>query len=210
MAISVNWSTKIISIPQADLTPLGGGIYQLDANALRLAIKDLEDDEVGIVFPDATDHNTAVTLAGVTYARTINFINGYTVLFENGAYTVKCVGANHNIGDVKVVNSVSLLIGNSAGLVQVSTGSGLSDAQNQALTDILADTSDMQPKIVDVQADVTSILNYAIAMSKWKNNKLAKTVAGTVETWVLYDDDSTTPLLTWTRNTSTNARTKAT
>lgn len=73
-----------------------------------------------------------------------------------------------------------------------------------------AGIASIQATLATAQADITSILNYAIAMSKWKNNKLARTVAGATETWVLYDDDSTTPLLTWTNNISTRVRTKAT
>lgn len=47
-------------------------------------------------------------------------------------------------------------------------------------------------------------------VEKWKNNKLACTaMSGTVETWVLYDDDGATPLLTWTHNLSTRTRNKA-
>lgn len=69
------------------------------------------------------------------------------------------------------------------------------------------------PMTVVATADsdnISSILTHAIAMSKWKNNKLAKTgTVGAVETWVLYDDDSVTPLLTWSHDTSTSARAKA-
>ena len=65
--------------------------------------------------------------------------------------------------------------------------------------------------IAAMQGDITSTLTYLIAMSKWKNNKLSRTsVIGTTETWVLYDDDSTTPLLQWQHNISTRVRTKAT
>ncbi len=124
MALSIEWSTKIISVPQADLTNLGGGVYELDVDAFRLELRDLEDSEAGMVELPTHTHNTSVTLSGVTYARTVEIINGYTVEFEDGQYTVKCVGANHNIGDVKVVNQVSLLIGNSAGLIEVNTGGG--------------------------------------------------------------------------------------
>ncbi len=128
MAISINWATKVISVPQSYLTSLGGGIYELDVDQFRLDLKDLEDSETGMIFPQTHNHNTTVTLSGVTYARTVEIINGYTVDFEDGTYTVKCVGANHNIGDVKVVDNVSLLIGNSAGLIEVATGSGPSAA----------------------------------------------------------------------------------
>jgi len=59
-------------------------------------------------------------------------------------------------------------------------------------------------------AGITSLLAHAVSMSKWKNNKLARTAAaGTVETWVLYDDDGQMPLLTWTHDTSTRTREKA-
>jgi len=57
---------------------------------------------------------------------------------------------------------------------------------------------------------IDSLLSHAIAMSKWKNNRLGRTgVSGRVETWVLYDDDGTTPLLTWTHDTAARTRSKA-
>lgn len=135
MALSIDWSTKVITVPQADLTSLGGGVYEHDIDAFRLELKDIEDSEVGMVFPKTHNHNTAVTLSGVTYARTFEVINGYTIEYEDtgSPYTVKCVGANHNIADVKVVNQVSLLIGNSAGLIQVTSGSGLSTEEHNQL-----------------------------------------------------------------------------
>jgi len=117
MAISINWATQVISVPQAYLTNLGGGIYELDVDQFRLDLKDIEDNADGIVFLKTHNHNTQVTLSGTLFARSFEVINGYTIEFENGSYSVKCVGANHNIGDVKVVNSVSLIIGNSAGMV---------------------------------------------------------------------------------------------
>jgi hypothetical protein len=138
MTLSINWSTKVITVPQADLTSLGGGLYELDVDAFRLALKDIEDGEEGMAFPDTHRHNTAVTLSGVTYARTFEIINGYTVTFQDVGtpYTVVCVGANHNVADVKNVNQVSLIIGNSAGLIQVASGSGLSAGQAEQLEEV--------------------------------------------------------------------------
>lgn len=64
--------------------------------------------------------------------------------------------------------------------------------------------------VVPDNAGITSLLAHAVSMSKWKNNKLARTAAvGRVETWVLYDEDGITPLLTWTHDTSTRTREKA-
>jgi len=121
MAISVDWLTQVISVPQADLVNLGGGRYEFDVNQFRLDLKALEDDEIGMNFLRTHNHNTAVVLSGVTYARTLQIINGYTVTFTpDTTWTAVCVGANHNIGDVKNVNSVSIEIGNSAGLVELS------------------------------------------------------------------------------------------
>jgi len=119
---TIDWATKIITIPQSFLTYVSGSLYELDINELRLALKDIEDSEEGAVFPDTHRHNTEATLSGVTYARMLEIINGYTVTFENGSYSVRCVGANHNMGDIKNYNSVSLIIGNAAGLIVGSGG----------------------------------------------------------------------------------------
>lgn len=126
MTISVNVATRVIYVPQADLTSLGGGRYEHDINAFRLALKDWEDSDDGMDAPDTHVHGQESTLSGVTYARKLEVINGYTVEYENGTYQVNCVGANHNVGDVKVVNSVSLVIGNSAGLISVGGADPLS------------------------------------------------------------------------------------
>jgi hypothetical protein len=137
MAITIDWPIRNIYIPQSYLTSLGGSLYELDVNQLRLDLKDLDDDE-GIVFPDTHRHNTQVELGGLTLARTFEIINDYVVEFEDGQYTVQCVGANHNIGDVKVVNQVSLVIGNTAGLIVVTESVGaLTIEEHDALLKIL-------------------------------------------------------------------------
>ncbi len=137
MNVSINWATKVITVPRAELAFVSAGLHQLDVDAFRLALKDIEDSADGMAYPDTHRHNTQVTLSGVTYSRTFEIINGYTVLFEDlGPYTVRCVGANHNIADVKVVNQVSLLIGNSAGLIAVATGAG--PTVNEIANEVLA------------------------------------------------------------------------
>jgi hypothetical protein len=68
----------------------------------------------------------------VSYARTLEIINGYTVEFEDGQYVARCIGANHNLADVKVLNQVSLVIGNSAGLVVAGGGTGAPTAADVA------------------------------------------------------------------------------
>jgi hypothetical protein len=128
VAISIDWASRVITVPQADLTLVSAGLYELDVETFRLALRDIEDGEDGMAFPDTHRRNAPVTLAGATYAQTFEIINGYTVTFEatGSPWTARIVGANHNIGDVKNVNHVSLIIGNSAGLIVVdSSGAGL-------------------------------------------------------------------------------------
>ncbi len=138
MAISVNWGTKVISVPQSFLTFVSGTLYALDTDVFRLALKDLEDDSPGMPFLDTHSHNTEVTIAGVTYAQTIEIINGYTVTFEDGQYAVRLDGSNNNIFDEGIINrnQVSVIPTNSAGLQIVNQGSGLSPGEQQKLDDI--------------------------------------------------------------------------
>jgi len=116
MAISITWATKVINIPQADLTDLGGGIYELDIDVFRSTLNALQASEEGITELTTHVHNAPVTVAGVTLARVVEIINGYTITFENGTYAVNLVGANSNIADVTNVNSVSIRSANTAGL----------------------------------------------------------------------------------------------
>jgi hypothetical protein len=117
MSISVNWATKVIFVPQNYLSLVSGSVYELDTNQFRLDLKALEASSEGMPFDDTHAHNTQVTVGGVTLARVVEIINGYTITFEDGQYAVKLLGANSNIGDVVNVNQVSIRSGNSAGLV---------------------------------------------------------------------------------------------
>ena len=124
----MDWDTKIITVDQSDLTLVTGTLYELDTDWLRLQLKALEDDEEGIVFPDTHRHNTEVTVAGVTYARVFEIINGYTVLFTPPShYTVRLAGSNNNIfaEDVFVPTMVSVIGQNAAGLIVSVQGSGV-------------------------------------------------------------------------------------
>jgi hypothetical protein len=124
MALSLDPATKVITIPQADLTPVSGTLYELDTNQFRLDVGVLLASEPYIWMDYAFRHNTAVTVAGTTFARTIEFINGFSIEFEDGAYSVRLAGSNNNIFDVEngilVQNGVQVISQNSAGLVQVS------------------------------------------------------------------------------------------
>ena len=124
MAISIDWGTKVISIPKADMTLVQSyppvEIRELDIDAFRLALKDLEDGEEGMAFPNTHNHNTEVSVGGITLARVVEIINGYTITFEDGQYAVNLIGANSNIIDVLNPNQVSVRSSNSAGLISAS------------------------------------------------------------------------------------------
>lgn len=131
MAITVNWPTKVITVPKADttlvtLTPYE--IRELNIDTFRLALKDLEDNVEGQPWPTTHNHNTTVTVGGVTLARVVEIINGYTVTFEDGSYAVNLIGANSNIGDVLNLNSVSVRASNSAGLTELGLASAVWNA----------------------------------------------------------------------------------
>jgi hypothetical protein len=114
--ITINWSTKVISVPQSYLTFQGGTDYELDIDQFRLDLRDLEDDVQGMPFDQTHNHNTEFVLSGTTYARVVELINGYTVTFEAGSYRVLLRGANSNISDFTNLNGVSIDSANSAGL----------------------------------------------------------------------------------------------
>ena len=116
MAISINWATKVISIPQSDLTSLGGTAYALDVDTFRLALKDLEDSDEGMIFLMTHNHNPPVSVGGVTLARVVEIINGYTISFQDTGtpYSVRLDGANNNIADVaNLIANVSIRSNNS-------------------------------------------------------------------------------------------------
>lgn len=126
--ISVDWGNRIINVPQSYLSFISGSSYLLDTNMLRLDLKALEASDAGMPYPDTHRHNTTVTISGVQYARTLEIINGYTVTFEDGLYSVSLTGTNNNILDVNNFNNVSIAANNSAGLVGVGSAQDVANA----------------------------------------------------------------------------------
>jgi hypothetical protein len=127
VAISIDWGTKVITVQKADTTLVDAGppeLRSLDIDTFRLALKDLEDSAEGMAHPDTHQHNTEITIGGITYARFIEIINGYTVTFEAGAYGVDLTGANSNVMDVLNMNATQVRSNNSAGLVSLDSIAG--------------------------------------------------------------------------------------
>ena len=218
MAISVNWGTRVISVPKVDLTLLSGTIFELDSDVFRLALKNLEDDEEGIPFPDTHRHNTTVTVSGVTYARTIEIINSYSIEFEDGQYTVIIVGSNNNFHDtlngILIQNQVQVIPSNSAGYIQVETGvSGLTPNEaadlDTAATESTeaavqsteaatqATTAATQSTIAATESTAAAIDAALAAVESTLSRKIAANLAVISSddlTVTIYDDNGTTVL----------------
>ena len=209
MAININWGTRVINIPKLDTTLVQSTpteIRSLDINTFRLALKDLEVSDNGMNFPITHNHNTTVSLSGVTYARIVELINGYTVTFEDGQYAVNLVGANSNIADKVNVNQVSVRSSNAAGLIEVSTsGTGGPTASEIAgavwdepamshtatgslgllVNQISVDVND----VLISQATLQTLLN---TLLKYERNRTKIDVIA--NTMTIFDNDGTTPL----------------
>jgi hypothetical protein len=83
---------------------------------------------------DALRHNTEVTIVGVTYARLIEMINGWSIVFSpDDQYSVRYVGSNNNLFDIENLilnqNQVQVIANNSAGLITVPVAGGLTTAE---------------------------------------------------------------------------------
>lgn len=138
MALTLDPATKVITIPQADLTLISGNLFELDTDQFRKDVFDLLASEEFIFLPDAYRHNTEVTVAGTTFARTLEFINGFSITFENLLYSVRLAGSNNNLFDVEngVLNpsgNVTVISQNSAGLI--STERTVTAGDIQAIED---------------------------------------------------------------------------
>ena len=124
MATTINFATKVISVPRADMTLIQSTpteIRQLSIDQFRLDLKAILATIVGMPNPDTHIRNPSVTVGGVVLASVIEMVNGYTITFEDGQYAVNLAGANSNIADVVNVNQVSVRSANSAGLQDLST-----------------------------------------------------------------------------------------
>jgi len=168
MALTVDYLTLTIAVPKIDLTLVSGTVYKYSiGDTMRADMKAQEASEEGITFQDMHQHNTEVLLAGILYARVVEFINGFTVTIEDGQYGVNLFGANHNMADVINRNQVSIAVNNSAGL-QTVPGGGLSGAQDATLTAISRRTGMRQRIWIDAGD------NNAVKMTTYEEDGLTE------------------------------------
>jgi len=207
MAISINWSTFVISIPQADLLFIGGTLYALDTEQFWLDLKDIEDDVVGMTFTDTHIRNPSLTIAGAVYAPSLVIISPYTITFEDGQYAVRLDGTNNNLFDEGIINrnQVSIIPTNSAGLQVVDTISGSVPTSSEMADAIWDEAKAGHSTVSTFGKSVTDIeTNVYLTLQSLAGNV---TVAGDDLTITIFDTDGTTPLRTLTMSSDGRVRT---
>ena len=141
MTISIDEPTQIITVDQSDLTLVSGSLYEMDTKAFRLLVGALLDDERYIWMDPVFNHVGENTISGVTYVRSINVINGYSITFlPNSQWSVLMDGAsNNNFHDVGAgilnQNQVQVIPQNSAGNT-VTDSSGITPQMESDVADI--------------------------------------------------------------------------
>lgn len=119
MAYSVNWLTRVITIPVTDLTLISGTRYELGMEAFLIELRRLEATE-GLWAEQILDHtNSKPDFAGANYAAFDEVINGYTITFGPGPTRVDVTGSNNNVVDVLNVTGISVVPSNSTGLTNI-------------------------------------------------------------------------------------------
>ena len=126
MAISIDYSTDVITIPQADLSFVSGTAYELDVDDLRLWLRALEDDVAMIAKPRILDHTAPFTVAGQTLPRAVEILSPYTLTFEDvgSPYAVTLLAANTNVTEPTVTNINNVSVRAQGLLVGLGTGGG--------------------------------------------------------------------------------------
>lgn len=176
MALTINPATKVITIPKTDTTfvetnaTTGYEIRSYDEYAMMRELADYLDSEAGVALPSAFTHATQVTISGVVYARALSFLAPYTITFENGTYQVKLVGGtNNNMLDVLNPNSVSVIPANSAGLQQVTSGSGVTAQDKMDIISGVFGQAQATPIHADVKKqNAATVYGNGTSGDKWR------------------------------------------
>lgn len=190
MSYTINWITKVISIPTIDLTFVSGTRYSLNMADFLTEIRRLEwDPTEGLWAPAIVDHtNTRYDFAGVNYAPFDEILNGYTIQITGIATRVDLLGSNNNIVDVFIATGISLVPSNSAGLQIVIAGSGVTPGD---IDDIVAGVWAYVTRTLTAgtkDSEIDAIAVFVEEISKLTGNRVSRT--GDIIT--IYEDNGTT------------------
>lgn len=119
MAYTVNWVTKVVTIPLTDLTLVSGSNYTMNVDMAHDELRRLEwEFTEGLWAEHAIDFVETQVLSGITYVPIIKLVNGYTWLTDASDINIFLIGSNSNFLDTFIPgNGVSVLANNSAGNV---------------------------------------------------------------------------------------------
>ena len=148
--ITIDYSTYIINVPKlytqfVSTDPQTGlEVRSMDIVQFAKDLYDVQDNPEGAWATTAYEYTAPKDVGGVQLAPVVLILSPYIITFEDGQYAVNLAGANSNIADVSNVNQVSIRSFNSAGLITVTTGSGVTaqdklDIADQVWDELLAD-----------------------------------------------------------------------
>jgi len=144
MAYSVNWTTKVITIPLTDLTLVSGSNYTLDVEDFWIEARRLEASPGdGLWAEQIVEFVNTQTLSGIVYSAIVKVINGYTWNTNTTNKNISLIGKNSNLLDVFIPgDGISVLANNSAGKITISEGGGSTVWSESEKDDIIVKVDD--------------------------------------------------------------------
>jgi len=132
MSYSVNWATKVITVPLADLTLISGSNYSLNTGDFWIEMRRLEaSPSDGLWAEQTTEYVNTQLLSGITYSAIVKLINGYTWDTDTTDKNIFLVGFNSNLLDVFIPgDGISVLANNSGGKIDAGGGAAAADVWN--------------------------------------------------------------------------------
>ena len=151
MAYLVDWTTKIFTIPQGDLTFVSGNNYLLSLVGVHKELRRLEWSFAdGLWALRIANWYETVTLSGIDKTPAVEIINGYTFNFTGSNYNVILTDYDNNLVDVYIPsNGISILGNNSVGRQTISSGSGLSTEEHDHLLALVNGLTTTQAILLD-------------------------------------------------------------
>lgn len=162
MAYTINWLTKVITIPLSDLMLTEGVNYTLNVDYAHDEIRRLEWEFAGGLWAEhVIEYINSYILSGLQYSPVVEMVNGYTWFVDTTDINVSLVGSNSNFLDTFMPgNGVSVLANNSAGKIyeEGGGGGGLTPEQDATLTQIDSNVIILDSKVDIVDSNVDQLL----------------------------------------------------
>jgi hypothetical protein len=136
MSYSVNWTTRVVTIPLADMTLISGTNYSLNTDDVWLEMRRLEAlPTEGLWVEQSIEYVNTQILSGITYSAIVKMINGFTWDTDTTNKTISLLGFNSNLLDTFIPGSgVSVLANNSGGLI-INQGQSLGQVDLDNIAD---------------------------------------------------------------------------